>query len=356
MLRAFAAVLVLALGSASVSFAQSDFYEGKTIELVVGFSPGGGTDTFARFIAGELGTYIPGSPSVVVRNMPGAGSVVASNWYVDTAEPNGETLLVGTGQLMLRILLGLRGSEASLADLDAILAQPTGRIGYLDPALGASEPEDYDQISETLILGVPDHISTIESILALEVLGADFRVIPGYEGKSEVRLAFERGEVNVDAQTTPVYRSSVEPLIEQGSAVTFFSQGLINGAGDLVRDPAAPEIPTVAEVYEAVNGMPPSGNAWEAYRAAVVAIGNAGKILMIHQNAPAEAKEALEVAAQRMSESDDFRAAAEEFFEGYEMNHGDDLAGAVRAVQQLDPAVLTWLEEYLSSNFNVSFE
>jgi len=52
MLRAFAAVLVLALGSASVSFAQSDFYEGKTIELVVGFSPGGGTDTFARFIAG----------------------------------------------------------------------------------------------------------------------------------------------------------------------------------------------------------------------------------------------------------------------------------------------------------------
>lgn len=356
MLRTLVALAALALAPLTTAFAQTDFYEGKTVELVVGFSPGGGTDTFARFIADQLGTYLDGNPSVVVRNMPGAGSVVASNWYVDTADRDGETLLVGTGQLMLRILLGLRGSQASLADLDPILAQPTGRIGYIKPNLRIAGPEEYDQLREPLILGVPDHISTIESILALEVLGTDFRVIPGYEGKSEVRLAFERGELNVDAQTTPVYRSAVEPLVDDGNAITFFSQGLIDGSGALVRDPAAPEIPTVAEVYEAVNGVAPSGSAWEAYRAAVVAIGNAGKILMIHQDAPAEAKAALEAAAERMAASPEFAVAAEEFFEGYEMNHGADLAGAVRAVQQLDPDVLAWLKDYLSSNFAVSFE
>lgn len=346
--------LVLLFGAAG--HAQSDFYAGKTIELLVGFNPGGGTDTFARFLAEHLGNYIPGNPNVIVNNMPGAGSVVASNFYVDSARRDGETLLVGTGQLMLRILLGLEGSRASLADFEAVLAGPTGRIGYIRSDTGYRTPADLANAG-TLILGVPDHISTIESILALEILGANFIVIPGYGGKSEVRLAFERGEVNVDAQTTPVYWNTVaEALIGSGIGINLFSQGLIDGNGDLVRDPAAPEIPTIAEVYQEIHGTDPSGNAWEAYKAAIVAIGNGGKILLMHSDAPDAARSAVLNGVAAMAQDPVFLAAAEAFFDGYEMNVGEELAGALASVQALDPSILEWLKGYLSSNFGVSFD
>ena len=354
LIRTLSVALLLLAGG--LGTAQSEFYQGKTIELLVGFNPGGGTDTFARFIAEHLGTYIAGNPTVIVNNMPGAGSVVASNYYVDSAARDGETLLVGTGQLMLRILLGLQGSRASLADFQAVLAGPTGRIGYIRTDTGYTSPEDLPNL-DMLILGVPDHISTIESILALEILGANFMVIPGYGGKSEVRLAFERGEVNIDAQTTPVYWNSVsEALIDEGIGVNLFSQGLIDGRGHLVRDPAAPDIPTLAEVYETIYGEAPSGNAWEAYKAAVVAIGNGGKILLMHADAPAEASAAVLGAVEAMAADPAFLEASEAFFDGYDMNVGEDLAGALASVQALDPDVLSWLREYLSSNFDVSFD
>ena len=68
------------------------FYEGKTLRLIVGTSPGGGYDTYARAIARHMAKHIPGKPTIIVQNMPGAGSMIAANYLYNVAKPNGLTM------------------------------------------------------------------------------------------------------------------------------------------------------------------------------------------------------------------------------------------------------------------------
>jgi len=90
-----AAALMLAL-AATPAAAEAPFYQGKQIKVLVGFPPGGGTDLYGRVIAEGLGRHVEGKPSVIVQNMPGAGSVVAMNSYANKVPRDGTTLLIGT--------------------------------------------------------------------------------------------------------------------------------------------------------------------------------------------------------------------------------------------------------------------
>src|SRR6266576_2301011 len=108
-----AAALALAFAAAPAT-AQAPFYQGKQVKVLVGFPPGGGTDLYGRVIADGLARHLEGKPSVVVQNMPGAGSVIAMNNYANKVPRDGATVLIGTGQLLLRILLGLDGARAKI--------------------------------------------------------------------------------------------------------------------------------------------------------------------------------------------------------------------------------------------------
>ncbi len=124
------------------------------------------------------------------------------------------------------------------------------------------------------------------------VLKANFRSITGYPGKADVRLALLRNEINLDLQATPIFEQSVRPSVKDGQAIPLFAQGFMDG-DKLTRDPAAPDVPSVGEAYRAIHGVDPSGPAWDSYKAVARAIGNGGKILMIHSDAPAEARAAI---------------------------------------------------------------
>src|SRR5512132_4346308 len=88
----FLLCLVWSLGSTSSLYAQSNFYQGKSIRVVRGGQVGDLYDLWARLIAGHLGKHIPGNPSIVVQNMPGAGSVIAANYVYGLAKPDGLTI------------------------------------------------------------------------------------------------------------------------------------------------------------------------------------------------------------------------------------------------------------------------
>lgn len=358
MFRSFVAA-GLAVGISALvaqpAFAQAPYYEGKTITLVVGFSPGGGTDLFGRAFAEHLGRFIEGNPTVIVDNMPGAGGVIASNYYATQAPRDGTVVMVGTGQLLMRIMFGLDGSQAKLSDLNALIASPMGRITYGSSSLGIENGAQILETDEKLILGVPEVFSTIDAVLGLELLGAEFQAIVGYGGKSDTRLAIERGEINIDEQTTPLYLANVVPLVEDGTVVPLFAQGLVQG-DQLIRDPAAPDIPTVAEVYEQMHGKAPSGDVWDAYMASVRAIGNGGKMLMTHSDMPAKARGALEAAVAKMIEDPEFVAAAEAQLEGYGFNTGEALAAGVEAIATTDEATLNWMRELLTTQYEMSFQ
>jgi len=284
LVRTAAATLLLAL-PASQAASQTPFYQGKQLKVLVGFPPGGGSDLFARVIADGLARHIEGKPAVVVQNQPGAGSVIAMNNYANRVPRDGTIVLSGTGQLLIRLLLGLDGARAKISDLQALVATPMGRITYASPATGIKTAKDVLNPREPLILGVPEVISTIDAVLGLTVLKVKFRSVTGYPGKSDVRLALLRNETNIDSQATPIFEQSVRPTMKEGQAIPLFAQGFMDG-DNLTRDPAAPDVPSVGEAYRKIHGIDPSGPEWESYKAVARAIGNGGKILMVHSDAP----------------------------------------------------------------------
>jgi tripartite-type tricarboxylate transporter receptor subunit TctC len=103
------AVLTLFLASAA-AHAQDAFYRGKTVRIIVGASAGGGYDTYSRTIARHMGKYIPGNPTLVVDNMPGAGFLISANYMYKVAKPDGVTIGHFIGGLFLQQLLGKPGS------------------------------------------------------------------------------------------------------------------------------------------------------------------------------------------------------------------------------------------------------
>ena len=101
-----AAAVVLVWCDAASAQEAADFYRGKTISLVAGFNPGGGADTYARLVARHLGRHVAGNPTVVVRNMQGAGSVVAANYVFNVSPKDGSELGLFAGNIVIDPLIG----------------------------------------------------------------------------------------------------------------------------------------------------------------------------------------------------------------------------------------------------------
>src|SRR5437016_3215211 len=135
-LLGMASIAVVLVIAASPAAAQVPFYQGKQVKVLVGFPPGGGTDLYGRVIADGLARHLEGKPGVVVQNMPGAGSVIAMNNYANRMARDGTTVFIGTGQVLLRILLGLDGARAKISDFTALVATHMGRVPHASPATG----------------------------------------------------------------------------------------------------------------------------------------------------------------------------------------------------------------------------
>jgi hypothetical protein len=351
--RIIAGALMLAL-AASAAAAQVPFFQSKQLRVMVGFPPGGGTDLYGRVIADGLARHVEGKPTVIVQNMPGAGSVIAMNNYVNRVPHDGTTVLVGTGQLLVRLLLGLDGARAKVSDFTALVATPMGRITYASPASGIKSAKDMLSPAEPLVLGVPEVISTIDAVLGLTVLKVKFRSVAGYPGKNDVRLALLRNETNLDSQATPIFEQSVRPTVKDGQAVPLFAQGFMDG-DRLVRDPAARDIPSVSEVYRDIHGVEPAGPEWESYKAVARAIGNGGKILMLHSDAPGAAHTALTQAIEAMIKDPEYLKAAESVLEGYGFSTGERLEANIAAIGRMDATSIAWLQDLLSREFRMKF-
>jgi hypothetical protein len=191
-------------------------------------------------------------------------------------------------------------------------------------------------------------------LLAFEVLGLEVKAVLGYEGRGAGRLAFERGESNIDYQTTPAYLASVVPLIREGKAIPLMSFGQVNEAGDLVRDPALPDLPTVGEVYEMLHRKKPEGPAWEAYKAFTLSGFAVQKILWVKAEAPAESVKAVLEGVDRLQKDAEFQQKAEKVLGGYPALRGDKLEAAIQRAFQLPPQARNFVQGFLEKKYGVT--
>jgi tripartite-type tricarboxylate transporter receptor subunit TctC len=190
-----AAALLFACGTAGAQ-TPAEFYKGKTVELYIGYSAGGGYDIYARTLARFLGKHIPGNPSVVPKNMTGAGSLLLTNWLYNVAPKDGTAIgAIGRGTGFDPILgntkaqfdgpkfnwLGSANNEVSVC----VAWHTTGVVKF------------EDLLTKELVVGGTGAAADTDQFPRITngVLGTKFKIVTGYPGGNEVGLAMERGEV-----------------------------------------------------------------------------------------------------------------------------------------------------------------
>lgn len=314
---------VASLGFAVPASADVSF-EGKTIEWIIPFSAGGGSDTWARFNAPLLGKYLPGNPTVVVVNEPGGGSTKGTNLFAARAKPDGLTILGTSGSTQFPYLLGDPRVRYEYADWKIVMAAPTGGVVYTSPSTGVAGPEDIAKLAGQKLVYASQGATSLDLVplLGFKLLGLDVQHVFGFKGRGDGRLAFERGETNIDYQTSSAYIKNVQPLVETGAAVPLFSWGALDEDGKLVRDPTFPDIPSFGEAYETLTGHAPEGPEYDAYFAFFTAGFPAQKMVFLPKDTSQDIVDAYQAAIIEMKSDPDYLAAKEAVLGTYEQVTG----------------------------------
>ena len=190
-----AAFMVVAVSDARAQ-SPADFYKGKTVDLYIGYSVGGGYDLYARFLARHMGKHIPGNPTVLPKNMEGAGSLRLANWLYNVAPKDGTAFgAIGRGT-SFDTLLGNKAAQFDATKYTWIgSANNEVSICVAWHTTGITKFDDL--LTKELIVGGTSSSADTDQFpkIANGVLGTKMRVITGYPGGNEVGLAMERGEV-----------------------------------------------------------------------------------------------------------------------------------------------------------------
>jgi tripartite-type tricarboxylate transporter receptor subunit TctC len=212
MLRRYALVaagVVLALAAPARA---DDFYKGKSISLVIATATGGGYDTYARLIARHLGRHIPGQPAIVPQNMPGAAGIRAANYLYAAAPKDGTAIGMLDQATYLDQVLGTPGLTADATRLNWI-----GRILSNSAVLYAwhlaKVKRIEDALTQELIVSTSGAASRLNWTVLNNVVGTRLKIITGYQGSSDSRLAMIRGEVDALSQPWPVLKVEAEQLL-----------------------------------------------------------------------------------------------------------------------------------------------
>lgn len=347
--RSFIAGLALAFSSALLAAPSGP------VRIIVPFSEGGGTDTFARLVAKHLGRHLPGNPAVVVDNITGAGGVTGANTFAGSVGSEGITLLAASGHLKLRSMLGLRGLQLDFTRLEPLLAAPMGHVTVLPATPGIQSPLDIRKLRGRLSKGINDPIGQIESLIALEMFDLDYRPVPGFGGRGDTLLAFERGELNINTQSTPVYLARLEPLVRLKRVMPLYAIGFIDEAGRSIRDPAVPDLYTAPELYERVYGRKPAGRAWEAFQLVVPLVQDARATLWVHDRLPPGRAAELRTAIAAMVRDAAFNNDARQALGVYPVLYGHELSRIRKPMTDTSPEVLGYLRNFLKVRYGVEF-
>ena len=190
----------LALASAALlasagAVRAADFYQGKTINFIIASAVGGGYDTYSRLIANHIGAHLAGQPSVVPQNMPGAGSIRATNFLYNVAPKDGTAIGMIDQAIYLNQILGTPELKADATKFNWI-----GRIISNSAVLfawhTAPAQKIEDVLTKELIVSTSGAASKLNWTVLNNVVHTKFKIINGYQGTGDSRLAMERGEVH----------------------------------------------------------------------------------------------------------------------------------------------------------------
>jgi tripartite-type tricarboxylate transporter receptor subunit TctC len=311
----------------------ADFYRGKTIRMIIGYGPGGGYDLYGRLVAEFLPRHIPGNPTILPQNMPGAGSFVAAKYLAEVAPKDGTA--IGS----LAQTLALDSTVNSSSKLDAAKFRYLGRVtsnidvGAARRGSGIKSFEDVRRREYTI--GASGGGST--TVLFPSALnaygGAKFKIVRGYKGTTEILLAMERGEVDmVGAYGLPGMLVSHPGWLDKGEAALIYQAAL-------KRHRRLADVPTLPELAVGDEGR--------VILRAVAGTSEIGRSIITASEVPEARLAALRRAFQAMLTDADFVAACEKRRVMLDPGTGEEMDAIVRETLALPPAIVAKIGEMM---------
>lgn len=322
--------------SASAS-AQESFYKGKTIRIIVGASAGGGYDTYSRTIARHMGKYIPGSPTIVVENMPGAGFLIATNYIYKVAKPDGLTIGHFIGGLFLQQFLSLRPGiefDSKKFEYVGVPAQDNYMLG-LSKATGITSMDQWLASKTPVKLGGVGPGSATDDIpkVLMATIGLPVQLVTGYKGTADIRLAFHSGEVQGVCNAWESFRATWRKELDSGQ-VFILAQNI---------GKPHPELPNVPLVINFAK----TEEARKIIRAIVHSIGPTARPYVLPPGTPKDRVEILRKAFMDTMKDPEFLAEAKKARLDINPLDGAELEANVREVFNLEPNLIPRVREIL---------
>lgn len=351
-----AAAAMLSACGARKSGGQSTEMPGS-VKLVVPFSAGGGTDTLARVLAPALEDNVKGNPSVEVQNRPGGESITGTNEFVRQAPDDGSKLLVSSSTTTLQWLLDVPQVQYDFTELKPLMVMGTGGVIYASKASGITSVEDLKNPPQPLKYGgISATGLDLSTLLAFDLLKVTPDVTFGFEGRGPARLALQRGETNIDYQTTSAYLSTVQPMADEGKVVPLMTFGVLNDQGEVVRDPNFKDLPTVPEVHQQLYGQKPSGDSYDAYTAFLGAAFSYQKGVWATPETPQEIRQAFIDAVPNLKQDRQFDKKRTDALGNYPIYAGDKVGPALNRAFDVSDTVKKYVKDLLKTKYGTTIE
>ncbi|MBI2999776.1 MAG: hypothetical protein HYY46_15200 [Deltaproteobacteria bacterium] len=330
-------MLAVAVGFGTSLSAQEPFYKDKTVRIVVGFSAGGGFDTYARVIGRHISRHISGGPTVIVENMTGAGSLVAANHVYKVAKPDGLTMGHFIGGFFLGQVLGQAGIEFDARRFEFVGAAVTEDVVCaLTKATGITSVEKWMASKTPVKLGgtapgayAPDNVIRI----LRTAIGLPIQLVTGYKGTADIRLAADSGELAGSCWAWDSIKATWRKALDAGDAVPVL-KAVSKEFPDLPRVPTALSLAKTEEGRQLIEVGIDDGSKY-------------ARPFVLPPGTPKERVGVLRSAFQQTLRDPAFLAEAEKAKLGLDPVSGGELEEMVSRLFKLSPGLVAKLKDIL---------
>jgi tripartite-type tricarboxylate transporter receptor subunit TctC len=334
-----AAIAALILASSTARAAEADYFKGKTVRFVVGYAAGGGFDVYTRTVARHFGKHLPGNPTVIVENMTGAGSRLAAQHVYRVAKPDGLAIGNFTSGLLLQDLLGAPGGEFDGQKMEYIgVGARYVPVVFFTKASGISSMERWFAARTPVKLGGTAPGSSTDDVpkILRATLGLPLRVVSGYKGFPDVKIAAESGELDGACFGWDTLKSSLQNALQSGEAFPVLQTSA---------EPHA-DLPKVPLAIKYAKGE-------EARQLIQVGIHDLNDILRLYATSPGTPRAVVQAMRRGFLDTmkdPEFLKEAQKAKLDVDPISGEDVEKTVRRIYQQSPSMIAKLKEILTSN------
>lgn len=338
-------VALFGLGAALAGFgaaatAQEAMFKGKTVNMIIGYAAGGGTDASGRIIAQFLTKYLPGNPTTVVRNMPGAEGITALNHFVEQVKPDGLTVTMGSSVQIDP--LTYRAPQVLYDPAKFHFIGGVGRGGSVLIIDREAEKRLHNKSAEPVIVGSIGGVprSTMQMVAwGIEFLGWNAKWVVGYRGTNDVMIALERGEAHM---TSTGNMFQIDKMLKMGKFKILTQTGELRN-GEVVARPEFGDAPLFPDLMQGKITDPLVQQAFDYWQS----ISAADKFLALPPGTPQAAVKAYDDAFNAMIKDPEFLAAGRKMSEDFEPMSRADVEKLVRTLAATSPEALGYMKTIL---------